>query len=156
VLTTTFLAVDNNETRFKSGRLAPYSLYRVNYTTLSESLDNAMLQLGRAQYIYRKKTGDLDNMLYFTVYNLDPTYRCVDINYTIYIDIDLFPGLKIDCYPCVNAVNRDRRRNSSSCMCDKCEAGFYGPDCSINMRTLTMGQSTSTVVDGPGMAFFMI
>ena len=95
-------------------------------------------------------------MLYFTVYNLDPLYRCVDINYTIYIDIDVFPGVRMDCYLCVNAINRDRRRNVSSCMCDKCVPGYYGPDCSINMLTLTMGQSTSAVVDGPGMAFFMI
>ncbi len=72
VLTTTFLAVDYNETRFKSGKIAPVSLYGVNYTAVSENMDIAMLQLGKTQYIYRKKFGDRDNILYFTVYNLDP------------------------------------------------------------------------------------
>lgn len=155
MLTSTFLAVDNNETNFKSRRVAPMSLYGVNYTTYQENFDNAMLQLGKTQYIHRKKTGDRDDMLYFTVYNLDPTYRRVDINYTIYIDIDTFPEVKRDCYPCVNTISRDRRRESS-CICDKCVPGYYGPDCSINMLTLTKGLSTSAVVNGPGMAFFMI
>ena len=62
----------------------------------------------------------------------------------------------MDCYPCVNAMNVGMRRNSSSCICDTCIAGYYGPDSSINMLTLTKGQPTSTVVDGPRMAFFMI
>ena len=79
VLTTTFVAVSSNETKFKTQKLAPSSLYGVNYTALQLSLDIAMLQLGKTQYINRKKQDSVDDILYFTVYNFDPEYRCTDI-----------------------------------------------------------------------------
>lgn len=133
--------------------LSPSSLYGINYTVLESSLDIAMLQLGKTQFINRQKINSTDDILYLTVYNFDPDYRCYDVNFTIYIDVDTFPGANQVCYPCPKGR---RKYPSQSCLCDKCSAGFYGPDCEINMKPLTIGQPTTTVVDGPGMAFFLI
>ena len=129
-------------------------MYGVNYTALEGNIDIASAQMGKKQYINRKKYDSSDNTLYFTVYNLDPDYRCVDLNYTISINIDTDPAITLDCYPCLN--HGRRKLPSQNCLCERCDAGYYGPDCSINMLTLTSGQPTTSAVNGPGMLFFTI
>ena len=113
-----------------------------------------MIQLGKTQFINRQKINSSDDTLYFTIYNLDSDYRRIDMDFIIYIDVNTFPGTNLICYQCLNGGRR--KFPSLSCLCDRCDPGFYGPDCSINMRPLTMGQTTSTVLNGPGMVFFMI
>jgi hypothetical protein len=113
-----------------------------------------MLQLGKKQYINRQKTDTRDNVLFFTVYNFDPPYRCIDINYKITIEVDMNIGVNYECYDCQNGGRR--KYISQSCICDRCSAGFYGPDCSINMLSLTQGQPTTAVINGPGMVFFIL
>jgi hypothetical protein len=113
-----------------------------------------MLQLGKTQYINRQKYDNQDNILYFTVYNFDPQHRCIDINYKISIDVDINPGVNLDCYTCLNGGRR--KYPTQSCVCERCGAGFYGPDCSINMLSLTKGQPTTAPINGPGMVFFLL
>ena len=55
ILTSTFLAVSSDETKFKSGKLYISSLYGVNYTALEGNIDIASAQMGKKQYINRKK-----------------------------------------------------------------------------------------------------
>jgi hypothetical protein len=134
--------------------MAPSTFYGLNFTTFEGSIDLPMLQLGKTQYINRQKSDSRDNVLFFTVYNFDPPYRCIDINYKITIEVDMNAGINYECYDCQNGGRR--KYPSQSCICDRCSAGFYGPDCSINMLSLTKGQPTTAVINGPGMVFFML
>lgn len=59
------------------------------------------------------------------------------------------------CYPCVHGQGR-KYPGTTNCVCSQCDPGYYGPDCSINMLTLTSGQSSTATINGPGMAFFLI
>lgn len=114
------------------------------------------LQLGKMQYINRKKIASgIDDILYLTVFYLDPKYRKVDANFTIHFQNIPSAGVNPPCYSCANGRGR-KYPGSINCVCNQCDPGYYGPDCSINMLSLTNGQPTTAIVNGPGMAFFII
>ncbi len=115
-------------------------------------MDIASLQLGQSQYINREK--GTNNMLYFTVFRMDPSYRAIDITFTIEIDITSPALFCLGC--CYSCNGGSRRFPSSKCLCYMCPPGLYGPDCSINMLTLTKGQTTTVMVNGPKLTFFRI
>lgn len=119
-------------------------------------IDIVGLQLGKMQYINRKKIASgVDDRLYLTVYYLDPAYRKVDANFRIHLQTMPSSGVMAPCYPCVNGRGR-KYPGTTNCVCNQCDPGYYGPDCSINMLTLTSGQPSTAIVNGPGMAFFLI
>lgn len=109
------------------------------------------MQLGKKQYINRiKKSSEIK--LYMTVYNIDAQYRRIDIEFTIDLRLSGV-GNALECYSC---SNYGQRVSSDSCLCNNCAPGYYGPDCSINLLSLTNGQSSTAFINGPAMAFFKI
>jgi hypothetical protein len=151
-----FLTVSPDPAKYTLSTVSAYALYGTNYTEVDGDIDIGSIQLGKTQYINRKKIASgVDDTLYFTVFYFDPEYRKFSANFSISIDIISTPGVLPSCYPCVNGSGR-QYLGTSNCVCAHCIPGYYGPDCSINMLTLTNGQPTTTVVNGPGMAFFLI
>lgn len=156
LLTSMFLAISPTNNKYKDDNLYISDLYGVNNTQVEGEIDIASLQLGKTQYINRKKLGSgIDDILYLTVYYMDPSYRKVDANFTISLQTMSPIGVIVPCYPCVNGRGR-KYPGSTNCVCNQCDPGYYGPDCSINMLTLTNGQPSFSLINGPGMAFFLI
>lgn len=58
--------------------------YGKDPTLLEGDIDIVGLQLGKTQYINRKKVGpSVDDILYLTVFYLDPDYRKVNASFKI-------------------------------------------------------------------------
>ncbi len=151
-----FLAVSEDPNKYTADKMSRGKLYGTNYTEVNEEMDIGNMQLGKMQYINRiKMGGGVDDNLYLTVFYLDPEIRKINVSFTIFIDTIAPAGGQPSCYPCVHGHGREYP-GTTNCVCDRCDAGYYGPDCSINMLTLTSGQPSTAVVNGPGMAFFLI
>lgn len=110
------------------------------------------MQLGKKQYINRIKKAS-ENKLFLTVYNIDPQYRRGNVEFQIGFG-ESGPSNALECYSCSNYGQRVSPEHN--CLCNNCAPGYYGPDCSINMLTLTNGQPSTTFINGPAMAFFKI
>lgn len=81
-------------------------------------------------------------------------YRRVPIGFKIdFTSTNDVANPNLGCFSCNSGV---RVNSAESCLCTNCGAGFYGPDCSINLIPLVSGQTTIANINGPAQAFFKI
>lgn len=73
VITSLFLAVSNDQSKYTLQNTPISRLYSKNYTELDGEIDIGSLKLGKTQYINRRKVGSgVDDIFYLTIFYFDP------------------------------------------------------------------------------------